>query len=317
MEKEIIKKIERIKENIKKELVDRDEVVDTIIMSILCGENIVLLGPAGTGKSYISRKVAKSFNLGTDRYFEYLLTKFSTPDEIFGNLSLNALKNDKYERNIEGYLPTAELVFLDEIFKANSSILNSLLTIMNEKIYMNGKERINVPLNSIIGASNEFPETTELAPFYDRFLFKINVNPLDKINKAKLLMLDLEENKNEEKINLEEIKILREEAKKIKFSQETISIFLSIIEKYLEKVKKYFEDNEEEDNEENYVKQEEEISNNIEYISDRKIKKMFFAIKMNALLKGKNKIENEDFSILKHMLWNNPFFSNVDIFLEE
>ena len=209
MKKEIIEKIERIKENIKKELIDRDEVVDTIIMSILCGENIVLLGPAGTGKSYISRKVAKSFDLGTDRYFEYLLTKFSTPDEIFGNLSLNALKNDKYERNIEGYLPTAELAFLDEIFKANSSILNSLLTIMNEKIYMNGKERIDVPLNSIIGASNEFPETTELAPFYDRFLFKINVNPLDKINKAKLLMMDLKENKNKEKINLEEIKILR------------------------------------------------------------------------------------------------------------
>ena len=148
------------------------------LLAAISGENILFIGPPGTGKSVLSRRITNVFS-NVD-YFEYLLTKFTTPEELFGPISIKELENDKFHRNIEGYLTDSEIVFLDEVFKANSAILNSLLTIMNERIYHNGYQKENIRTKIVIGASNELPrEEYELDALYDRFLFREKINYIE------------------------------------------------------------------------------------------------------------------------------------------
>ncbi|KAL4425569.1 hypothetical protein ABPG75_009585 [Micractinium tetrahymenae] len=153
-------------------LLERETEVRLLLLAALCGEHLLLLGPPGTAKSELSRRLSK---LTGGRYFERLLTRFSVPEELFGPLSMRGLENDQYVRQIDGYLPTAEVAFIDEIFKANSAILNALLTLLNERLFDNGNERIEVPLTCLVGASNELPESEELDALYDRFLIRRNV----------------------------------------------------------------------------------------------------------------------------------------------
>ena len=153
----------------------------------------------GTGKSEVGRRLSL---LNNGRFFERLLTRFelfsesflytlalfrqlsnifpltksfcryTQPEELFGPFSLKALENDQFVRNTDGFLPTADIAFIDEIFKANSAILNTLLTVLNERKFDNGNKRFTVPLIALIGASNELPDSDELEALYDRFIFR-------------------------------------------------------------------------------------------------------------------------------------------------
>eukprot|EP00977_Amphora_coffeiformis_P017874 scaffold5999_cov149-Amphora_coffeaeformis.AAC.11 len=175
--------VERISDN----LVEREEESRLVVLGLISREHVLLLGPPGTGKSALGRRLSK---LCEGKFFQRLLTRFTTPEEIFGPLSLRALENDEYRRCTEGFLPTASVAFLDEIFKANSAILNTLLTILNERQFDNGAgKRETCQIRCVVGASNEMPETDELDALYDRFLLRKEVLPVSDEGIMRILKL--------------------------------------------------------------------------------------------------------------------------------
>src|SRR5579871_3516077 len=170
-------------------LLGKDEVIRLLLVATIAGEHAVLIGPPGTAKSALIRTFARLMHA---RYFEYLLTRFTEPNEIFGPVDLAAFREGRYERRTEGMLPEAEIVFLDEVFKSNSAILNALLTLLNERRYMSGGQVIHCPLLSAFGASNEVPSDETLTAIYDRFILRIRNENLDAYHFQDLLQKGLE-----------------------------------------------------------------------------------------------------------------------------
>ena len=170
-------KLEEIRHALNSKFFEREKEVEGILVALLSRQHMLMIGPAGTAKSALSSELSKIIE-GTT-YFQWLLTKFSTPEEVFGPLSLKGLEQGVYERITTSKMPEANLVFLDEIFKANSAILNSLLTLINERLFYNNGSPVQVPLMSVIGASNEYPEEEEgLDALFDRFLLRFEINLL-------------------------------------------------------------------------------------------------------------------------------------------
>jgi MoxR-like ATPase len=169
-------------------LVERETQARLLVLSALCGEHILFIGPPGTAKSELARRLNAVVG---GAFFERLLTRFTVPEELFGPLSLAALDEGRYERDINGYLPTASVAFLDEVFKANSAILNALLGVLNERRFDQGPLRIEVPLVSLVGASNEIPAEEALQAFHDRFLFRCPVEPVSDNGFARLLETEI------------------------------------------------------------------------------------------------------------------------------
>ncbi|WP_169307003.1 AAA family ATPase [Ferrimonas sediminicola] len=157
-------------------LQEREETLAIALLGALTGQNSFLYGPPGTAKSLMARRIAQAFD--GDAYFECLMNRFSTPDDVFGPVSLRELKQDRYIRQIDGYLPTARFAFLDEIWKSSPAILNTLLTLINERLFRNGEHSLPVPLMALMAASNEVPQDDQgLDALYDRFLIRLMVSP--------------------------------------------------------------------------------------------------------------------------------------------
>lgn len=268
-------------------LVERDEAMKLALLSLLAGENILLVGPPGTAKSLISRQVAKALKDDDKEgasHFEYLLTKFSTPEEIFGPLSISKLKEDRFERNTAGYLPSVQVAFLDEIFKASSSILNALLTILNERIYHNGASVQKVPLRSLIAASNELPTgQEELGALYDRFLLRSFVDYVSEDNLHKLFTLGNSE-------RLEHLAPLRL-GELAEFDKQVTSVHIPelIQETILDIWKKHNE----------LFKEDRR-----EGLSDRRLVKVIHLLKVSALTNDRDEVELSDLMLLRYCLWN-------------
>src|SRR5262249_2307803 len=148
--------------------------IDGALVALLAAQHVLVIGPPGTAKSMLADEVCR--RLTGARYFQWLLTRFTTPEELFGAVSLKALEEDDYRRLTTHKLPEAHIAFLDEVFKASSSILNTILTLMNERRFHNGREVAHVPLLTLFAASNELPEDDELLALQDRFLLRFVVD---------------------------------------------------------------------------------------------------------------------------------------------
>lgn len=173
----IHEKLKKLGEHLEGGLVGRRDHARMLLLAAVAGENAILFGPPGTAKSLLARRLKDCFAEEV-RYFECLLTKFSMPEEVFGPVSLKGLEQDIFRRVYDRYMPGAGVAFIDETFKANSAILNSMLTILNEREFDTGNERIKVPLRCVVGASNEMPKEAELEALYDRFIIRMRVDRL-------------------------------------------------------------------------------------------------------------------------------------------
>lgn len=215
-----IDKLNKVLQFVKHSFVGKDDIVDLLGVGLVARENAFLLGPPGTAKSAIIRLLAQCLEDGKN--FEYLLTRFTEPNEIFGPFDIRKLKEGELVTNTEGMMPEASLVFLDEIFNANSAILNSLLTALNEKIFRRGRETKKLPALMFVGASNGLPEDESLNALLDRFLIRVKcdyVDP-DKLHEVLLSGWKLENNVQENKpvISSAEIRELQSECRLVDLS---------------------------------------------------------------------------------------------------
>jgi MoxR-like ATPase len=185
-------RIRRFADSLKRFFVRKDELIDLMTVAAIAQEPLLLVGPPGTAKSELVLKFKDALGLAEDEYFEYMLTRFTEPSEIIGAIDIKELREGRYIRRKEGKLPTARLVFLDEIFKSNSAILNILLTIINErKFYQEGKPE-PVPLKILFAATNEIPEQGELAALKDRFVLKVESLPVQEDSFQELIDIGLQ-----------------------------------------------------------------------------------------------------------------------------
>lgn len=276
---------------------ERNEAISLALLSALGGESIFLLGLPGVGKSMIARRLKMAFKGATS--FEYLMSRFSTPDEIFGPVSISKLKDgDTYERVTDGYLPTADVVFLDEIWKAGPAIQNSLLTVLNEKIFRNGKQDLKLPLKAVISASNELPAEGEgLEALWDRFVIRYVVRPIE--NKTNFLSLVID--KPEECEVAEELQFTEEELLQIKREAMNVQVPYEVQE-LIFSIRKLLIDEKK--------KQEDNIDVNHTdlvdppYVSDRRWKKIVGLLRVSAYLNGRKTVNLSDCLFLIHMLWD-------------
>ena len=164
--------------------VGREEEAKVLTLALLAREHVLLVGEPGTAKSALARRAAELLNV---RFFKYLLTRYTEPAELFGPLDIKGLQEGVYKRITRGKLPEAEIAFLDEVFNANSAILNALLSILQERVLYDGYTEIRVPLWTMIGASNRIPDEPELEALYDRMLLRHFTRPVEENKWSELL----------------------------------------------------------------------------------------------------------------------------------
>ena len=277
-------------------LFERQEVMNVTFLSSIAGETIFMLGPPGVAKSLIARRLKFAFK--DAKSFEYLMHRFSTPDEVFGPISIGKLRSeDKLERVVDYYLPGSNIAFLDEIWKAGPSIQNTLLTIINEKIYRNGEQELKVDLFGLVAASNELPEKNQgLEALWDRFIFRFYIEGIqDKINFEKMIV-DIKV-LHEDNID-EKLKISKEEYFTWQNQRDLVIVPSEILELINHIRVKVFKHNEE------IIENENEEQSRI-YISDRRWKKIIKVLRTSAFLNGRKKVDLMDCFLVVNMLWDN------------
>jgi len=266
----------QLRDELRQHFVERDDVIDGMLTATLAGEHILLLGPVGTAKSMLANALCE--RLQDAHFFGWLLTKFSTPEELFGPISLQSLEHDTYRRVTTQRLPEAHVAFLDEIFKANSAILNTLLSIMNERVFHDGQHARRVPLISLISASNELPDEGELLALFDRFLVRFVVDYIHD-DDLFLAMLQSQHAPPQHTLSLEALQTLRAHTTAIPIPEGILHDLVNLRRQL---------------NAQDIV------------ASDRRYRQALNLLRAHALLNGRDRVITDDLFILEHVLWNDP-----------
>lgn len=264
-------------------LVARNIEINYSLAAMLSGQNIFLYGVPGTAKSMLYTEMAKCFD--GMRYFQNLMHASTTPQDLFGPMSLQELKNDRLRYKTEGFLPTAHIAFLDEIFKCNAAILNALLTIINEHKFFNGGEIQDAPLVSCFGASNEIPEDPSLGALYDRFVGRIKVDPTNNVNdfsRVMALSLGLVEKKDPPKLTLGELAQAQKEVLNISVDQTFFGTMYEVKQKMLDT-----------------------FGNDL-YVSDRRLAMIIRLMRAMAYLDGKQEVRASMLPRMYNCFWQEP-----------
>lgn len=274
-------RLRRVAAALDQQYLGKSEVIRLLLIAIVAREHVVLIGPPGTAKSALIKSLAEFVDA---RYFEYLLTRFTEPNELFGPVDIHAFREGIYRRKTAGMLPEAELVFLDEIFKSNSAILNSLLTLLNERRLALGGQSIASPILSVFGASNEVPADESLQALYDRFLLRIRSDNLEAYHFNELLLRGIQHESarlvghtQKSLVAGHELHSLAAElAPRLNFTEDFLSSYKGLI----------------------FQIRAEGVS-----VSDRRVVKFLKLFAASALLDGRETADLGDLFVLKHV-WN-------------
>ncbi|MCR4425036.1 MAG: AAA family ATPase [Firmicutes bacterium] len=277
---EAMERIVGLQEALMNRFLERDEAIEGSIVALGCRQHVLLVGPPGTAKSEMVAALTAAIKGA--KYFEWCLGKDSKTDELFGPLSIKAYQEGRYERVLDGTLPEADIAFVDEVFNANTTVLNNMLKVMNEREYRNGTNIVRCPLITLFGASNLLPQgedETILAAFTDRFLFKYKLNYIaEDANFQSMMMLVGSPEMPE--VTMDDLRLFQQAAQQIPFDQDTLDA-VTIVKRTL---------------------QQEGFRP-----SDRRWRQVEDALRVKAVLAGDSKIDAvRDFDILAHILPPTP-----------
>lgn len=273
-------KFEAARAEMKKVLIDRNDEIDLVLTALVAREHPLLVGPPGTGKSLLLDSV--SHWMGGARVFSVLMSKHTTPEELFGPVSVIGLKNDQYRRITTGMLPEADLAFVDEIWKSSSATLNTLLRLLNERTFVNGDGvHRPCPLVVCLAASNEWPDGKELGALFDRFLIRKKVSPIRSPHGRIQLLFGAKEHVPQfaDTVTRADLDLASAAAKALPWAKEAKDGFLEILEKL---------------NGEGVVP------------GDRRVFKSRDVVRAAAWLEGADEVVREHLDVLKHTLWDDP-----------
>lgn len=269
-------KLKKIRDELRQMFLERADLIDGALAALLSAHHLLIIGPPGTAKSMLADELCR--RIEGANYFQWLLTRFTTPEEIFGAVSLKALEQDDYRRVTAHKLPEAHIAFLDEIFKSNSSILNSILTLINERLFHNGKEITQVPLLTLFGASNELPEEEELTALYDRFLVRFVVGYIAEDFRF-LRMLESQKAPERTTLTITELGEIQKEVRTVVIPSH---VYRGIADIRRELNKK-----------------------NIQ-ASDRRYRQSLGLLQAYAYLEGEKEVYDKHLFFLEHVLWRDP-----------
>ena len=269
-----IQKINNLRDYLSFKFVEREEIIEGIVLAILAKQHVLLVGPSGTAKSNLVSELTKYITGGN--YFQWLLSRFSTPEELFGPVSLQGLEKGIYKRNTVNKLPESHIAFIDEIFKSNSAILNAMLTLINERIFYNDVQPTASPLMTVVGASNEYPEEEEnLEALFDRFLLRYHVEYIGEDNHF-ISMLKGQTPTPPLPLSINEILDLQLYTAMVSIPDSILEVLVQIRNKL----------------------KDEGIRP-----SDRRFKQSLNIIRAKAFINQRNTVEYSDLAVLSHSLW--------------